>query len=203
MCARGILLSDISLDFVRSEIVEATEAGWPGIMARFEDMAAQGNDWLEASHVPPSDRTLQRVIEARYKGQNHEVQVRLPAAGPFTLDDFHNGFAEAHRQEYGYDVAGRAVEVVNARLKAVGRVRRPDTRFAGGDGTMPPPREIRSVHFDTGWVETPIYDRASLGAGQSLSGPAIIDEMSSTTIVEPGQSVRVDKAGNLIVEIAA
>ena len=203
MCARGILLSDISLDFVRSEIVEATEAGWPGIMARFEDMAAQGNDWLEASHVPPSDRTLQRVIEARYKGQNHEVQVRLPAAGPFTLDDFHNGFAEAHRQEYGYDVADRAVEVVNARLKAVGRVRRPDTRFAGGDGTVPPPRETRGVHFDAGWVETPIYDRASLGAGQSLSGPAIIDEMSSTTIVEPGQSVRVDKAGNLIVEIAA
>ena len=203
MCARGILLSDISLDFVRSEIVEAGEESWPGVMARFDAMAAQGHEWLEASHVPQDDRSLHRVIEARYKGQNHEVQVRLPATGPFTLDDFRKGFAEAHRQEYGYDVADRAVEVVNARLKAVGRVRRPDTRFAGGDGTVPPPREMRRVHFDTVWIDTPIYDRAGLGAGVRLSGPAIVDEMSSTTIVEPGQSVRVDAAGNLIVEIAA
>jgi N-methylhydantoinase A len=62
---------------------------------------------------------------------------------------------------------------------------------------------MRLVHFESGWQNTPIYDRASLGAGLRLAGPAVIDEMSSTTLVEPDQRVTVDAAGNLIVEIRA
>ncbi|MBI0538629.1 hydantoinase/oxoprolinase family protein [Roseomonas sp. KE2513] len=202
MCARGILMSDISLDFVRSEIAEATGENWPGIMARFEAMARQGGEWLEASQVEPVRRTVHRVIDARYKGQNHEVQVRLPTKGDFALDDFQREFAAAHRREYGYDVPGRAVEVVNARLKAVGGVDRPAARFEGGTSGTPDPRAKRQVHFDAGWVETPIFDRATLSAGATIPGPAILDEMSSTTVVEPGQRVTVDPSGNLIVEIA-
>ncbi|MBB5695420.1 hydantoinase/oxoprolinase family protein [Muricoccus pecuniae] len=202
MCARGILMSDISLDFVRSEIAEATPENWPGIMARFEMMAGQGEDWLEAGRVEPARRTVHRVIEARYKGQNHEVQVRLPDEGGFALESFHESFADAHRREYGYDVPGRAVEVVNARLKAVGGVDRPAARFEGGTSGAPEPRARRQVHFDAGWVETPVFDRACLGAGTAIPGPAIIDEMSSTTVVEPGQRVTVDPSGNLIVETA-
>ncbi|WP_043837750.1 hydantoinase/oxoprolinase family protein [Muricoccus aerilatus] len=202
MCARGILMSDISLDFVRSEIAEATPENWRGIMARFEAMARQGGEWLEASQVEPARRTVHRVIDARYKGQNHEVQVRLPERGDFTLDDFQREFAAAHRREYGYDVPGRAVEVVNARLKAVGRVDRPAARFEGGTSGTPEPRAMRQVHFDAGRIETPIFDRATLSAGATIPGPAILDEMSSTTVVEPGQRVTVDPSGNLIVEIA-
>jgi len=202
MCARGILMSDISLDFVRSEIAEVTPDTWPGVMARFSLMARQGREWLEAGRVEPARRAVQRVIEARYKGQNHEVQVRFPAEGDLSLEAFQQEFAAAHRREYGYDVPGRAVEVVNARLKAVGGVERPATRFEGSASGTPEPCARRPVHFDAGWVETPVFDRTGLGAGTSIPGPAIIDEMSSTTVVEPGQRVTVDPSGNLIVETA-
>ncbi|MBR0681299.1 hydantoinase/oxoprolinase family protein [Roseomonas eburnea] len=203
MCARGILMSDISLDFVRSEVVQATDGSWPGIMDRFAGMEAQGRDWLDASQVPKEHRAFARVIDARYKGQNHEVQVALPDAGGFTLDQFRAAFTVAHRQEYGYDVPDRVIEVVNCRLKAIGAVERPATPPRGAAAGTPAPRATRSVHFDEGWRDTLVFDRAALGAGLRIPGPAIIDEMSSTTVVEPGQSVTMDAAGNLILEIAA
>ena len=203
MCARGILMSDISLDFVRSEVVQATETSWPTIMERFVGMMAQGRDWLDASQVPEGRRAFARVVDARYKGQNHEVQVTLPQAGGFTLDEFRAAFTVAHRQEYGYDVPDRAIEVVNCRLKAVGAVERPATPPRGAMAGTPVPRATRSVHFDAGWHDTPVFDRAALGAGLCIAGPAIIDEMSSTTVLEPGQSVTMDAAGNLVLEIAA
>lgn len=203
LCARGILMSDISLDFVRSEVVQVTPDSWPGILDRFAGMETEGRAWLEASEVAPERRGFARVIDARYKGQNHEVQVTLPATEGFTLEQFREGFTAAHRQEYGYDVPERAIEVVNCRLKAIGHVERPAVPPRPPMTGTPTPRATRQVHFDAGWHDTPVFDRAALGAGLRLPGPAIVDEMSSTTVVEPGQSVTMDAAGNLILEIAA
>ena len=140
------------------------------------------------------------MIEARYKGQNHEVQVRL-ADDDVQLDDFVAAFADAHRREYGYDIPGRAIEVVNCRLKAIGLIERPAPHFIGATGA-PQPKTTRQVHFDAGWIETPVFDRADLAVGTRLSGPAVIDEMSATTLVPPGCHLSVDRSGNLLLEIA-
>lgn len=200
LCARGILLSDVSLDLVRSEIMPATEAGWPRAAAHLAAMEDAGRTWLDAEHIAPDRRRFDRVIEARYKGQNHEVQVRL-SDGPPARTDFLDGFAAAHRREYGYAIEGHPVEIVNCRLKSVGLVDRPSPRFTGGTGT-PQPKSRRRVHFDDGWHETPIYDRTTLAVGATLAGPAVIDEMSATTVLPAGWTLRVDPAGNLILETA-
>jgi N-methylhydantoinase A len=198
MCARGILLSDISLDLVRSEIAVADQQNWQRIMERFATMQATGRTWLESERIPPDRRRFAHVIEARYKGQNHEVQVRL-ADDDTQLVDFVDAFADAHRREYGYDIADRAVEVVNCRLKAIGLIDRPASPFAGVAGP-PQAKTTRQVHFDAGWIATPIFDRASLAIGTRLSGPAVIDEMSATTLVPPGSTLSVDRCGNLLLE---
>ncbi len=197
LCARGILLSDVSLDLVRGEIIEATETNWPRIADYFASMTTQGRDWLDGERIAQERRRFEHVIDARYKGQNHEVQVRLD--GPPDRAGFLAGFAEAHRREYGYDIQDRAVEVVNCRLKAVGLIDRPQPRFTGGSGAIQP-KARRSVHFDDAWTDTPIFDREGLAVGAHLSGPAIIDEMSATTIVPPSWSVTVDANGNLLLE---
>jgi N-methylhydantoinase A len=63
------------------------------------------------------------------------------------------------------------------------------------------PKTSRLVHFDdTGWLETPIFDRTNLAVNAAVQGPAVIDEMSATTLVPPGWSLHVDTAGNLILE---
>jgi len=203
MCARGILMTDISLDFVRSAIVEATAEGWADVLNRVEDMQAEGSQWLAEGLIEPARRSFRGVVEARYKGQNFEVQVRLPEDGStMTLEEFLAGFAVSHKREYGYSVDDRAVEIVNVRLKAIGAVERPATRFTAGEGDAAPVG-TRQVHFENGWVETPIYDRGALPVGVTIAGPAIVNEMSSTTVVDPGQTFRIDPQGNLILEIAA
>jgi N-methylhydantoinase A len=113
---------------------------------------------------------------------------------------FLDAFAAAHRREYGY-VADRPVEVVNCRLKAVGLIDRPAPAFDGGGGAATP-KATRPVHFDDDWRQTPIFDRSNLAVGTRLRGPAVIDEMSATTLVPPGWSVHVDPSGNLILETA-
>jgi N-methylhydantoinase A len=200
LCARGILLSDVSLDLVRSEITAADAASWPRIVERFTTMRADGAAWLDSERIAPERRRFALVIDARYKGQNHEVQVRLADAS-VPIGDFVRAFADAHRREYGYDIPGRSIEVVNCRLKAIGLIDRPAAQFNGAAGA-PHPKAARQVHFDAGWVTTPIYDRDALPVGTRLAGPAVIDEMSATTLVPPGAQLGVDRDGNLRLETA-
>ncbi|HEX3405458.1 MAG TPA: hydantoinase/oxoprolinase family protein [Acetobacteraceae bacterium] len=200
LCARGILLSDVSLDLVRSQITTADLQNWPGILQRFAAMQSSGRAWLDGEHIASERRRFAPVIDARYKGQNHEVQVRL-ADEALHLGDFVAAFEESHRREYGYDIPGRAIEVVNCRLKAVGLIDRPAPHFVGTTAAAHA-RAARQVHFDSGWIETPIFDRAELAVGARLSGPAVVDEMSATTLVPTGWDLSVDRSGNLLLEMA-
>jgi N-methylhydantoinase A len=201
MCARGILLSDVGIDLVRSELLGATEDNWLRIQQRFATMRSDGAAWLDSEHVPKQRRRFDCIIDARYLGQNHEVPVRLSGDG-VSREDFIRAFGDAHRREYGYDIAGRAVEVVNCRLKAVGLIDRPSPRFAGSS-MAPLPKAVRRVHFDDGWLETPVFDREALPIGANLLGPAILDEMSATTLLPPGCELTVTRSGNLLLEIGA
>jgi len=202
MCARGILMSDLSMDFVKSEISVADAGSWPEIASRFAAMEQSGLAWLEAENVEAGRRGFLRVVEARYKGQNHEVQVKLDdEASRVSFESFVAGFRAAHRREYGYDVEDLAIEVVNCRLKVVGSIERPQTRVAQPSAAAPTPTERREVRFAESWIDTPVFARASLGSGVRLEGPAVIEEMSSTTVVGPGQRVSVDTLGNLVVEL--
>jgi N-methylhydantoinase A len=164
-------------------------------------MQARGAAWLDSEHVASNRRRFDVVIEARYSGQNHEVQVRL-AEDAMQLEEFIAAFADAHRREHGYDIPGRAIEVVNCRLKATGLIERPAQHFIGAT-ERPGPKATRRIHFDAGWITTPVFDRADLAIGTSLSGPAVIDEMSATTLVPPGCTVGVDPSGNLLMELPA
>jgi N-methylhydantoinase A len=152
--------------------------------------------------VPEERRRFVHVVDARFKGQNHEVQVA--SAGSATgFARFAEDFAEAHRREYGYDIADRPIEVVNCRVKAVGLVTRPPPRFVAAPARDAQPKTRRQVYFEQGWLDTPVHDRDTLAVGIRLAGPAIVDEMSSTTVVAPGQHLSVSATGNLIVETAA
>ncbi|APZ50580.1 hydantoinase/oxoprolinase family protein [Salipiger abyssi] len=199
MCARGILLSDVGFDFVRTGVSTASPDRWPEIGTAFREMLEQGNAWLENEGVPEDRRAMLYVVDARYDGQNHEVQVALdgPEAG---YDTFLDGFRAAHRQEYGYDIEDRAVEIVNLRLSVKGAsAASAETGYSAQEGD--PVIGSRQVYFDGGWYETSLYERARLPVGPYVEGPAIVQEMSSTTIVEPGQRLRVDASGTMIIEV--
>lgn len=203
MCARGILLSEISLDFVRTCISVTNPENWDGILNYFTELRAEGLEWLTAEHVEERMSRFQQGIEARYIGQNFEVGVPVEPGEALDFDTFERRFATAHEAEYGYAIPGRAIEVVNCRLKAVGLVPKPYNVFTPPEDASIENAlmERRMVCFDARRprAETPVYRRLKLPVGDVLQGPAIIEEMSSTTLIPPDARFHIDRAGNIII----
>lgn len=204
LCARGMLLTDISFDFVRSEIAEVTVASWLHVCKLFADMEAEARAWLERERVPQPEQSFRYHIDARYQGQNFEVIVAMPRIAADGMAGFLHEFAAAHQREYGYDVPGRAVEIVNCRLQAVGNVAKAPLREISAAGSVAAAvTGTRKIYFGAscGWLEAQVYARPELPAGSSLDGPAVIEEMSSTVLLAPGQSAAVDRIGNLVINV--
>src|SRR6185369_136587 len=120
LCARGMLLTDISFDFVRSEIAEVAPDSWRHVCKLFAEMEAEAGAWLERERVPRAEQSFRCHIDARYQGQNFEVMVAMQRIDTDGMTGFLQQYAAAHQREYGYDVPGRAVEIVNCRMQAVG-----------------------------------------------------------------------------------
>lgn len=205
LCAQGMLLSDISLDFVRTRMGDATPEIWTEILALFAGMEAEGGAFLDGEAVPADRRAFRRLLDARYLGQNFEVSVDADGLGAGDLPEVVRRFHDAHRKEHGYDIPDRAVQVVSARLKAIGRIARSEPpEISGGASLEAAAIGERPVYVDDagGWQTATIFDRARLPVDAPLAGPAIVNEMSSTTLVLPGQQARADRWGNLIMESA-
>jgi N-methylhydantoinase A len=207
LCARGILHSDLSFDLAKTRITPARPETWPEIAAAFAELVGSAAEILDRERVPEADRQTLHGVDARYEGQNFEVHVALDGLSPGSdadaLDgEFARRFGAAHRAAYGYDIPGRAVEIVTLRLKMIGAVRKPRILAPADDSTRGSSETGRRlVYFDrtTGWVETPVHDRGRLPIGAEIAGPAVIEEMSATTLLHPGQRATADAAGNLIV----
>jgi N-methylhydantoinase A len=202
LCAQGMLLSDVSLDFVRSRMGDAGPETWSELRRLFAEMVVDGTAFLESERFAPECRVFKRSLDARYLGQNFEVRVDCDGLGPDDLEVLKERFHAAHAKEYGYDIRDRSIEFVSVRLKALGQVARVAApEVAGGHSLEAAARGTRAVYFDaaSGWLETAHYERAALPADALIKGPAIITEMSATTLVLPGQNARTDRPGNLIL----
>ncbi|WP_421425333.1 MULTISPECIES: hydantoinase/oxoprolinase family protein [Agrobacterium] len=202
MCARGALLSDVSLDFVRTCLALANPESWTDVWALLRELQREGAAWLVGEKVAEESRRFNLAVDAHYRGQNFEITVPVNDLDEAGLEIFKKKFGEAHEAEYGYDIPGRDIEIVNCRVQAVGVTTKFEpARHQGGASVADAQIGQRPVFFGAeGWLDTPVYERSALPVGRSLPGPAVIDEMSSTTIVLPGQQATVDVAGNIIVQ---
>lgn len=204
MCARGILLTDISFDFVRSLITPVDAAAWPAVGQAFAELRRDALAWLAGEHVAEDSRRCVCSIDARYDGQNFEVQVAMDEGEGLSLATFAQRFHEAHAREYGYQVPGRAIQIINCRLQAVGQVLKAPLAPARTDTTLQDARTgSRDVYHGKahGWHATAVYDRDLLSAGTRIDGPAVIEEMSSTTVIGPTHHAVVDTHGTLIISL--
>jgi N-methylhydantoinase A len=151
------------------------------------------------------DISFLRFVDLRYVGQSYELTVRLSqgrlddAKIKYALKDFHH----EHARAYGFSNPEEPVEFVNLRLTAVGNIVKPRLReLHGSQGNAFSARKTtRSVYFAEcgGYIECPIYDRYLLGNRSVIRGPAIVEEMDSTTVIHLGQRATVDRFGNMIL----
>jgi N-methylhydantoinase A len=206
LCARGMLLTDLSSDYVRSHFSDAGAESWARVLTLFDEMIAEGDAWLDREAIPPARRRFKRVLDARYRGQNFEVKVGCDGLGADGLPELEQRFHAAHLLAYGYSIPARDIEFVSCRIQAIGEVpKAPQAKVAGGaslDGAVVAARRMY-VDERTGWREARVYSREVLPVGVAVPGPAVINEMSATTLVMPGQTASVDPWGNIVLQVAS
>lgn len=172
--AVGMLDAPIRHDF-------ALPADRPDVFAELRRRAA--------AEMGTEDFAEQLLVDARYLGQSFELT--LPLA-----QDQRAAFDELHAERYGFADPEAEMEVIVARLTAtIGQPQTPQELLTGdgGDGGV----EKRDVFIDGQWITTPLLDRASLAAGTTVDGPAILNQFDTTTYIRPGQQATVDAHGFL------
>jgi len=204
--ARGIAMSDFTHHYMLSILRDVAALQPDEVEAVFSSQAAQANTDLEDEGIAPENRRLSRSLDMRYVGQTTEINVPI-GEGPISdggdLERAVEAFHREHEQLYSYAVEGEPVEVVNVRLQAVGLIDKPHLPPLQNQGETPRPAGERQAFFEAGSasVAVPVYRREDLPPGATLEGPAMIEELSSTTVVPPGTKVSVDEFDNLILEI--
>jgi len=142
-----------------------------------------------------------RSLEARYLGQNHELEVLFPSDEftDGTISDLWRRFHEEHKARFGFNIPGETIETVTLKVVAVSLLKKPEVRILPAQVGTPEPGGTRRVLFEEAWLEVPIYNRESFGQGCRITGPAIIEEEASATVLCSGQQLTVDPFGNLLI----
>ena len=205
LSAFGLLAVDWRTDHIVTKVMHEDAIDLPVVAASYAALEKDAVATLEKNGIARAKIALVREADVRYAGQSMEVRVSARAGlvdGDF-IADLVDAFHAAHLKTFGYNYAGRQkVELVNFCVSGFGMIDRPripEIKRAAGD---PPKGKGRPVYFDGKFRDTPVYERAALGAGAQLDGPAIVEEFGSTTVVFPGQHLEVDPHGILIIRAA-
>ncbi|HZS84143.1 MAG TPA: hydantoinase/oxoprolinase family protein [Stellaceae bacterium] len=200
--ALGCVLADLRHDFVRSvnKPVQAIEDGF--VASILESQIEEGRALLEREAAEIDDLVALHRAEMQFEGQSHLLSVELPdrAIGREALQ---RAFEAAYWRRFEVALPEIRAVLVNLHTAVIGKRRRiPLTALAtAGPDSGETPVSRRRVWFAEGWADTPIYRRGGLRPGATVAGPAVIEQMDATTVIEPGDEARVDKAGNLVITI--
>ncbi|UWQ05288.1 hydantoinase/oxoprolinase family protein [Aliiroseovarius crassostreae] len=201
LCAYGQIISDVKYNYmapapIRLEGAEAAEK----LDTLFKSLEERGQADLAGDGFSQERISIRRSLDMRYVGQVHECTVEID---PFdvteaTLEDIKAAFHARHKELYTYDEPMSAVEVVNVESTIAGHVDKPKRMtIVAGKGAHETLKGTRPMVFNADGIaqDTPVYDGAAMGAGDSLHGPAVIEEVTTTIVVEPGWTVSLHETG--------
>jgi N-methylhydantoinase A len=202
--AFGLLTAPPAFDFARSLPSIISEVSWPGVREALDDMARQGRRQLAGAGVPAREVRLDLAADIRHRGQGETITVALgeklerrPAG------QVEDAFQRAYLRLYGRRPPGVEAEILTWRI----RVRGPEPAIevgavAGGGSAVKGRRPVWSDE-KKGFVEARIIDRYRLGPGETVRGPAVVEERESSVVIGVGGRGRLDHHGNLRVEVDA
>jgi N-methylhydantoinase A len=197
----GLLGTDVRNDYARTSLQKPPDHDLETVTAVYGELEGRAQGWLGDEGVPVAQRRLLRLADLRYRHQGFEITVPWPERD-LAVDALIARFHQLHERRYTYALREAPVEIVTLRVAASGRVRRfalPVSPTRRGRAARPRHARRRVYFTPRGWIDCPCLDRATLGAGAVVSGPAIVEQTDSTTVVLPGQRARVDRFGNLVI----
>ena len=207
--AMGLLTTDLKYDTIRTQFQISGNVDLDRLNADIVDMEAQLRQQFEADRLQSASMSFVRDGDLRYVGQGYELKIQFPAGvvGKRELEEILRHFHATHEREYGHAFPDNPIEIVNVRVIGVGQMPKiaaltapkgatlADARVRTGQCVFRIDGELRSF-------ETSFYRRHLLPVGEAFSGPAIVLQKDSTTVIPPGCSAINDPAGNLILTIA-
>ncbi|GAB4341767.1 MAG: hydantoinase/oxoprolinase family protein [Candidatus Abyssubacteria bacterium] len=195
LSALGLLMADVTKDFSQTVLVRTDTVTRERLESFFRPLEEQARSVLSEEGFSRELMNLSRFLDLRYVGQSYEVTI--PDTAEF-LPTFHS----EHHRLYGHSNSARPVELVNIRLVARGMVERPEfPTIEGGRAELEHAIVAFSETVFSGTRRrTPVYERERLGAGSCFAGPAVIVELSATTVVTPDFEAEVDRFGNILMK---
>ena len=196
--AIGLLMADLREDRIATFVRRLDRTTATELERLFAELEESARERLRLSANGAGELRLSRALGQRYLGQRYELPVAVEQ-GPVDLDRVAERFHAEHERTYGYARAGHPVEVHSAWVAAevdLQPLRLPPAPRASSD---PEPAAVRQVHFAGQGCQTPVFRRDALGAGTTLTGPAIIEQLDATTALWPGQRLEVDRHGQLLL----
>jgi N-methylhydantoinase A len=206
--AIGLLATDMQYEFTRSVLItisEAKQGDLDKLNSQLYELVAAASKALAADGVKPEHQKFTRIAECRYQGQGFELRAEFPE-GRITFDNkkiLIKRFHESHMRDYDHAFEDQTVEIITLRVVALAATEKLNwPGLEAGKGHNPEDALIytRPTTFDNGEThDTPRYNRSKLMAGQTVSGPAIIIQHDSTTLIPPGYEAGASDYGNLVV----
>ncbi len=205
--AMGMLMADLRRDYVQTLFERMDDLEMFELEDQFKKLEAEGHAALQASGISTDRIVFERAADMRYVGQEHAVAVRMPAqvGDENARAEIKRLFDQAHELRYSHSAPEESADIVSLRVSAIGRLGKPQfPEIARGDKKPPANgrRGARKISFEgAGSIDAVVYDRPRLLQGNVIAGPAIIEEVASTTIVEPGDTVTVNEFGHLVMTL--
>ncbi len=195
LSAMGMLMADIIKDYSSTVMLSEREAKYEAIKELFSILEKRAFDDLKREGA--KDIIFERYLDMRYKGQSFEIKV--PFSKNF-IQEFHN----IYEKIYGFKNLDKEVQVVNIRLRAIGKTEKPEIEIIEKGSEKIDKKAIlgkTKTVFEGKEIETYVIDRKHLKANNKIDFPSIIVEYSSTIVIPPECSVEVDEFGNLTVHV--
>jgi N-methylhydantoinase A len=195
--ALGCLLVDVRHDLSTMFLGHVDGVDAAELEGEFGKLETEARARLSHEGVPEEQMSLQRLVDMRYVGQWRSLTIAV--SSPVDLEDAAQRFHAEHEREYNYRRDGAPVEIYRLSVRAVGVTPKPELARHEKNGGRPAQRGSRDVRFDEFEtpVETPVFDRNELSAGAAIDGPAVIEQLDSTTLVPPGWRAEVDEWLNI------
>jgi N-methylhydantoinase A len=199
LCAMGCAIADLRYDMSQTIERPVRELKSEDVWAVFADQIADGQAQARDSETALESVVVERAAQMSYAGQIHNL--RVPIEDGWSLDKMVTAFHDVYRAEYGNTLGDLPVTICSLKIAVRGRrVSQAGRKPAPLSSTTAVAATMRPVYFG-GWVETPIFDRATLRPGDVFYGPAILEQSDTTSVIEPGMRARVDAFGNVLVEM--
>jgi N-methylhydantoinase A len=199
--ALGCLLVDIRHDLSIMYLARTDRVDRAELEQQFEALEAEAHERLSAEGVPEEQMQLQRFIDMRYLGQWRSMSI--PVDSPLDLDGGVAMFHAEHEREHNYRRDRATVEIYRLNVRATGLTPKAELRRHDRNGGSGGHLGTRPVVFDEldGPVEAPVFDRDQLPAGATIEGPAVVEQLDSTTLVPPGVHAEVDEWLNIRIHV--